>query len=181
MPKYTEFTTSVESNSYTFTTNESLTITADANGNYFANSVDIFEGEVVTELFQVNTANVDQRFVLSNPEIDTDSLSVKISTSSADTSNAEWKSSLSAVGLSGTSNVYYIVPAEGDKYELQFGDGVLGKALINGNVIEATYRKCNANSANEASVFNSAASIQGHSNVIVSTCLLYTSPSPRDS
>ena len=169
MPKYTEFTTAVESNSYTFTTNESITITADANGNYFANNVDIFEGEVVTELFQVNTANVDQRFVLSNPEIDTDSLSVKISTSSADTSNAEWKSSLSAVGLSGTSNVYYIVPAEGDKYELQFGDVVLGKALINGNVIEATYRKCNANSANEASVFNSAASIQGHSNVIVST------------
>ena len=88
MPKYTEFTTAVESNSYTFTTNESITITADANGNYFANNVDIFEGEVVTELFQVNTANVDQRFVLSNPEIDTDSLSVKISTSSADTSNA---------------------------------------------------------------------------------------------
>ena len=169
MPKYTEFTTSVESNSYTFTTNQGLTITADANGNYFANNVDVFEGEIVTELFQVNTANNDQRFVLSNPEIDTDSLAVKISTSSSDTSNAEWKSALSTVGLSGTSNIYYIVPAEGEKYELQFGDGVLGAPLINGNIVEATYRKCNANSANEASVFSSAASIQGYSNVAVTT------------
>lgn len=169
MPKYTEFTTSVESNSYTFTTNEGITITADANGNYFANNVDIFEGEVVTELFEVNTANSDQRFVLSNEEIDTDSLSVKISTSSTDTSNAEWKSSLSSIGLSGTSNVYYIVPAEGEKYELQFGDGVLGKALVNGNVIEASYRKCNANSANEASVFVNSGGIQGFNNVAVTT------------
>ena len=169
MPKYTEFTTAVQSNSFTFTTNEGITIKADANGRYLASNVDIFEGEIVTELFSVNTANTNERYVLSNPEIDTDSLAVKISTSSSDTSNAEWKSSLSAVGLSGTSNVYYIVPAEGGKYELQFGDGVLGRPLINGNIIEATYRKCNANTPNEATVFNNAADIQNFSNVTVTT------------
>ena len=169
MPKYTEFTTAVQSNSFTFTTNEGITIKADANGRYLASNVDIFEGEIVTELFSVNTANTNERYVLSNPEIDTDSLAVKITTSSSDTSNAEWKSSLSAVGLSGTSNVYYIVPAEGGKYELQFGDGVLGRPLINGNIIEATYRKCNANTPNEATVFNNAADIQNFSNVTVTT------------
>ena len=130
VPKYTAFTTSVDSNTYTFTTDEGLTIAADASGRYYANNVSIYEGEIVRELFRVNTANTDQRFVLSNKEIDTSSLSVKVSTSSSDTSNSEWKSSLSAIGLSGTSNVYYIVPAESGKYEI---------------------------------------------------CLLYTSPSPRDS
>ncbi len=168
MPKHTEFTTSVESNSYVFTTNEGLTITATADGRYLANSVDIFEGEIVTELFQVNTSNTDQRFVLSNPEIDTDSLSVKISTSSSDTSNAEWKSSITSIGLDGTSNVYYIVPSDGGKYELQFGDGVLGRPLINGNVIEATYRRCNANLANEAVVFNNN-DIAGFTNTLITT------------
>ena len=123
----------------------------------------------MTELFQVNTSNTDQRFVLSNKEIDTSSLVVKISTSSTDTSNAEWKSSLTTIGLSGTSNVYYIVPAEGGKYELQFGDGILGKELVNGNIVEATYRKCNANTANEATVFTNSDDIQGYSNVVVTT------------
>ena len=169
MPKHTAFTTAVDSSSYTFTTDEGRTLQADANGRYYANNVSIYEGEIVTELFQVNTANTDQRFILSNPEIDTSSLSVKISTSSTDTSNAEWKSSLTTIGLSGTSNVYYIVPAEGGKYELQFGDGILGKELVNGNIVEATYRKCNANTANEATVFTNSDDIQGYSNVVVTT------------
>ena len=169
VPKYTQFTTTVDSNTYTFTTNEGFTIQADAAGRYFANNISIYEGEIVRELFQVNTANTDQRFVLSNKEIDTSSLSVKISTSSTDTSNAEWKSSLTAVGVSGTSNVYYIVPAESGKYELQFGDGVLGRPLDNGNIVEAAYRKCSANNSNEANTFTCSDTIQGYSNVSVTT------------
>ena len=143
MPKHTRFDTSVEQNTYTFTTNEGLTIVADSKGRYLANNVDIFEGEIVREVFQVNTANTNQRFVLSNEEIDTDSLAIKVSTSTTDTTNSEWSSSLSTIGLSGTSNVYFIVPAEGNKYEVQFGDGVIGRKLINGNIVEASYRKCN--------------------------------------
>lgn len=169
VPKYTQFTTTVDSNTYTFTTNEGFTIQADAEGRYFANNISIYEGEIVRELFQVNTANTDQRFVLSNKEIDTSSLSVKISTSSTDTSNAEWKSSLTTVGVSGTSNVFYIVPAESGKYELQFGDGVLGRPLDNGNIVEAAYRKCSANSSNEANTFTCSDTIQGYSNVSVTT------------
>ena len=169
VPKYTQFTTTVDSNTYTFTTDEGFTIQADATGRYFANNISIYEGEIVRELFQVNTANTDQRFVLSNKEIDTSSLSVKISTSSTDTSNAEWKSSLTAVGVSGTSNVYYIVPAESGKYELQFGDGVLGRPLDNGNIVEAAYRKCSANNSNEANTFTCSDTIQGYSNVSVTT------------
>ncbi len=168
VPKHTEFTTSVDNKTFTFTTNEGMTLQADVSGRYVANTVSIFEGEIVTELFQVNTSNTDQRFVLNNSQIDTSSLSVKISTSSTDTSNAEWKSSLSTIGLSGTSNIYYIIPAESGKYELQFGDGVLGRPLDNGNIVEATYRKCNANAANEARTFTCSDTIQGYSNIAVS-------------
>lgn len=179
MPKYTTFTTSVEQNTYSFTTNEGLTIVADNKGRYLANNVDIFEGEIVKEVFQVSTANTDQRFVLSNEEIDTDSLAVKIATSSTDTSNSEWSSSLSSIGLSGTSNVYFVVPAEGNKYELQFGDGVIGRKLNNGNIVEVAYRKCNANAANEASIF-SISDVSGFSNVVVSTVSNATGGGPRE-
>ena len=73
LPKHSTFTTSVSSNSYTFTTNERITIPADANGNYIASNVEIFEGDIVRELFVVNTANTDQRFVLNNTGVDVDS------------------------------------------------------------------------------------------------------------
>ena len=180
MPKHTRFSTSVEQNTYTFTTNEGQTIVADSKGRYLANNVDIFEGEIVREVFQVNTANTNQRFVLSNEEIDTDSLAIKISTSTTDTTNSEWSSSLSTIGLSGSSNVYFIVPAEGNKYEVQFGDGVIGRKLNNGNIVEASYRKCNANAANEASVFDLRDDIQGYTNVVVTTVSNASGGGPRE-
>ena len=64
IPQYTSFTTSVDSNTYTFTTNESRTVSADSDGNYIAANVDIFEGDIITELFTVNSANTNQRLSL---------------------------------------------------------------------------------------------------------------------
>jgi len=78
IPQYTGFTTQVDSNTFTFTTNESRTVSADANGDYIAANLEIFEGEIITELYTVNTANTEQRFIFNNKEIDTDSLIIKV-------------------------------------------------------------------------------------------------------
>lgn len=169
IPKYTPFNTSVESNTYTFTTNEDITISADASGNYKVSNLAIFEGEVVREFFTVNTSNTEQRFIISNKEVDVDSLVVKIIASSTDTSNSEWTRNLNTVGIDGTTNTYFVVPAEKEKYEIQFGDGVLGKPVENGNIVEAVYRKSSAGDALSANVFTLSGTIQGYSNVVVST------------
>lgn len=169
IPKYTPFNTSVESNTYTFTTNEDITISADASGNYKVSNLAIFEGEVVREFFTVNTSNTEQRFVISNKEVDVDSLVVKIIASSTDTSNSEWTRNLNTIGIDGTTNTYFVVPAEKEKYEIQFGDGVLGKPVENGNIVEAVYRKSSAGDALSANVFTLDGTIQGYSNVVVST------------
>lgn len=67
IPKGTEFTTVVESNTYTFATTESHIITADVNGDYIANNIIIREGDAIEEFFAV-TSNTSQRFVLSNKD-----------------------------------------------------------------------------------------------------------------
>ena len=169
IPQYTSFTTSVDSNTYTFTTNESRTVSADSDGNYIAANVDIFEGDIITELFTVNSANTNQRFVLNNKEVDTDSLIVKVLESTSDTTNAVYTKALSTIGLSGTSNVYFLQPAETEKFEITFGDNVLGKSLTHGNVIETKYRLSSANTADSANVFSLTGDIQGYSNVTITT------------
>jgi len=153
LPKHSRFSTQVESNTYTFTTNERITISSDAGGLYTASNVEIFEGDIVTEYFTVATSNTDQKFILSNKEIDVDSLSVRILTSSNDTTNAEYVQSISSIGLDGSSNVYFVVPSTGQRYELQFGDNVIGRTPINGNVIEAIYRKSAGIEPNGANTF----------------------------
>ena len=167
IPRYTSFSTTIDSKSYTFSTDEGITIAADSEGNYEANNIAIHEGEVITELFTVNSSNTDQRFVLNNKEIDTDSLVVKVIKSSTDTANAEWTKNLTTIGIDGNSNTYFIVPAESQKYEIQFGDGILGKKLENNNIIQATYRKSSADASDSANVFALVGDIQGYTNVSV--------------
>ena len=169
IPKYTTFTSKVESNTYTFTTNEGISISADSNGNYKATGLDIFEGEIVTELFQVDTSNTSQRYVITNKEIDTSSLVVTVTESTTDMSNSSWTKAATTIGVDGTSNAYFIVPSENETYEIQFGDGVLGRPVLHGNVIEARYRKSAANNADAAATFTLSGDIQGYSNVVVTT------------
>jgi hypothetical protein len=167
LPKYTEFTSMVGSNTYTFTTDTSLTIFADANGNYSTTNLDIYEGEVVTELFTVNTSNTAQRFVLSNKDIDTSSLIVKITQSQTEHANSAWTKTKGIAGMTGSSNNYFLEPCENEKYEVQFGDGVLGRKLQNGNIVEAKYRRAAADNADGAGAFALSGDIQGYSNVFI--------------
>lgn len=169
LPKYTAFTAMVDSNTYTFSTNEGITIQADANAAYYVNNLDVFEGEIVTELYQVNTSNTSQRFVLNNKEIDIDSLVVNVTESTTNLANANYTRSLNTVGMDGLSNNYFITPSENELYEIQFGDGVLGRKLAHGNVIEAKYRRSSANNADSASTFSLAGDIQGYTNVAITT------------
>ena len=153
VPKYTSFTTQVDSNTYTFNTDQRITIPVDSDGRYIIQNLDLYEGEIVYEYYTINTSNTAQRFVLSNKEVDTSSIDVKVLTSSSDTTNAAFTHSLSTIGLDGSSNVYFIVPAENEKYEIQFGDGVVGRKPINGNVVEVVYRKSSGELPNGANSF----------------------------
>lgn len=167
VPKYTEFTTKVDNETFVFTTNEVLSISARADGSYVANNVNIFEGELITEMFVANTSQTNQRFILSNKNIDTSSMTVKVIESEADTSNSEWIKSTTTIGIDGTTNCYYLVPATNERFEIQFGDGVLGRTLKNNNVVEVVYRATNASDPNGATEFVLSDSIQGYSNVSI--------------
>ena len=167
IPKYTAFSTQVDSNTYTFTTNERITVPVKDN-RYVVEDLEIFEGDIVYEYFTVATANTGQRFVLQNKEVDINSLVVTVLTSAADTTNSVYTKSQTTIGLDGSSNVYFIVPAEEEKYELQFGDGVIGRSLIDGNVIEAVYRKTAGELPNGANSFTIGTADIAHSNTTIS-------------
>ena len=162
IPKYTAFTTQVDSNTYTFTTNERITVPV-KDDRYFVEGLELFEGDIVYEYFTVATANTGQRFVLQNKEVDIDSLVVTVLTSAADTTNSVYTKSQTTIGLDGSSNVYFVVPAEEEKYEIQFGDGVIGRSLTDGNVIETVYRKTSGELPNGANSFTIGTSDIPHS------------------
>ena len=52
--KFTTFTTSLGSNTITFSTDKDVTAVNDGTGTFVANNITIFEGDVVTEFFDVS-------------------------------------------------------------------------------------------------------------------------------
>ena len=169
IPKYTRFTSMVGSNTFSFSTDEGITIFADKDGSYITPVMDLYEGEIVTELFAINTANTNQRYIIGNADVDTSSIVVRVTKSTTDFANSLWTKSAGISGMTGTSNNFFLEPCENSRYELQFGDGVLGRPLDNGNVVEVKYRRASGESSDGASVFALSGSIQGYSNVVVSS------------
>ena len=119
--------------------------------------VDVYEGTVVDQSFPYSTENINQRFILSNAGIDLSTLEVYIrptSTSSLLSSYTRQDSLFDAVtgsSITGKSLIYYIQEIEDEQYEIIFGDGIFGKALENGNIVEVTYMINNGPDANGVS------------------------------
>ncbi len=157
IPKGTTFTTRLDNDIFTFTTAENLIATSAQS--YLASNVAIYEGIYVTESF---TAAPGSRYILQNTNIDTSSLSVNVQASVSDTANSDYKQATSLIGLDSTSKIFFLQAADKGRYELVFGDDVLGKSLTAGNIINATYRVSQANAPNGSSVFTLASSISGY-------------------
>ena len=115
----------------------------DGVANFF--DVDVYEGSVVDQTFTFSTGNVNQRFILSNAGIDLDTLMINVRPSSTSSLRSAYQrqdslfDAKSGSTITGKSLIYYIQEIEDEQYEVIFGDGIFGKALDDGNIVEATY------------------------------------------
>ena len=116
--------------------------------------VDVKQGNVIDQKFPYSTNNINQRFILSNSGIDLETLEVNVrpsSTSSLLSNYTRQDSLFDAVtgsSITGDSLIYYIQEIEDEQYEIIFGDGVFGKALADGNIVEVSYIVSNGSEAN---------------------------------
>jgi len=160
--KGTSFTSKVGANNYSFTTNDSSVLTI--SNNVFTANLTVYEGSYVTDSFIYNSSNISQRFVLSNSTADTRSLSVIVIEDNG-ASTLVYTRASSFLGLTDTSQCYFLQAAENSQYEIVFGDGVIGQQPKNGSVVSIEYRVCNGELPNGARVFDIDGSISGQSNI----------------
>lgn len=163
VPKGTTFTTRIGSNNYTFTTDELKVVNANTDGKFYVNTT-VYEGNYFSESFVYSTSNNSQRFVLSNPTLDLNSLTVLVIENNGANSFIYTRAS-SFLGLDSASKVFFVQAAENDQYELKFGDGIIGRKPKAGAVILAEYRVCNGELPNGARSFDIDGSISGQANI----------------
>ena len=160
--KNTKFTTSISAISYTFTTTSATTILPAA-GVYSVTNLAIKEGKILNKSYTVNLADTPQRFIIPNATVDTSTISVTVQNSSSDTTVVAWTdgNSLDVTTITSTQKVYFLQEVEEGKYELIFGDGAVGKQLLDGNIIFIEYLVTGGVTANKANAFTAVGSVAG--------------------
>ena len=99
----------------------------------------VVQGVEVVENYVVDTTDPNQKFFMSNSNVDTTSLRVLIRENRESSYFEEFKLNTDTMKLSDISRTYFLQESHEEKYEVVFGDGVLGKELITGNVVSLTY------------------------------------------
>ena len=168
MAKGTVFTSTVDGTAYQFVTNAETTISP-LEGVYKFSSVPIFEGTLTTFKYTVDTSDPDQKFLIPSVNADTTTLKVSVQNSSSDTTTQVYTKVSGMTGLTSTSKVYFLQESDDGKFEVYFGDGIVGNALSDGNIVILEYVVTNKTAANGASSFALSGAIGGFSNVSIST------------
>ena len=94
-----------------------------------------YEGIFITDTF-VKTDSERQRFILGNFNADTSAMTVEVSRG---TVTDAYLQATDITTVDNISKIFFLEEAETRRPEIIFGDGILGEALVNGDVIEATY------------------------------------------
>ena len=168
MPSGTAFTSTVDGTSYQFVTVSDITSTNTGNNIPF-DSVTVYEGTYVITKYLVDSSDVDQRFILTDPRSDTTTLTVKVQNSTTDTTTTTYTKATDITQLSASSTVYFLQEVETGRYEVYFGDGVVSQAVSDGNIIQLQYVVTNKTESNGASSFSAPTSIDGVTNITVTT------------
>lgn len=183
VPKGTTFTSKFGNKNFTFSTAENNVI-----NDYVINSnkltftetgVNLFEGIYLADTY-LYTSSSSQRFIISNKNVDTSSISVTVIEDNGAT-NLQYSRTTSLFDLDSSSKVFFVQGAENDSYEIIFGDGVSGRAPKNNSTIIIEYRISNGELPNGCSSFIPDSTIDGEADIVVTTVSPATSGAVSES
>ena len=135
--------------SYIYSIPEDFTTLVDSQGEASFDNLEIYEGVFVTNTFTVDSSIPNQRFILPNANIDTSTIRVKVKTNVTE----QYALYEDILNVDGNSRLFLLEEVTDQKYEVRFGDGILGKKPASGSIIEVTYIVSNGREGNGAKNF----------------------------
>ena len=166
LPIGTEFTSSLGTSVYTFTTQEQCTAQFD-DGNYvfknFSNDtrITVREGSKKTKTFIVGEGE-GAIYVLPDDTLDVSTINVKVYDNYLSNAFQRFSNINDVTTVNADSKVFILRETANGQYELFFSDGnILGTAPRAGNRIEVTYITSRGSEANGAEAFSTSTTVDG--------------------
>ena len=142
------FSTSGGRSNFIFNISDPETSAVSNDGECRFMNVKVHEGVKLDASFVVDESDFNQRFIIKNKDIDTNTLRVEVQENPQldETKYYSQANNLTTIGQE--SRVYWVEEVDESFYELTFGDGYFGKRLQNGAKINISYIVTNGQKAN---------------------------------
>lgn len=151
LPANQPFTTSIDNVTYTFYNRGTQTVSRSSSGTYTFTNVVLTEG---TPLQYKYTFSDGLRYIIPNANVDIDTISVKVQENATSDLFLNYTRAESLTDLTPSTRVFFIKEIDGGLYEIEFGNGISGRPLSNGNVITIDYYVSSLSAPNDATNFN---------------------------
>ena len=138
-------------------------------------AIPIYEGSYISTATTIDTSIKDQRFYLDNAGIDTTTVKVRVYKAINSTIFDDYTAANNILDIGAADKVFFLSEKEDERYELFFGDGVLGKKLEDGNVVDISYIVTNGDVTNGAKTFTFNGVMQDENNANVALPYTVTS------
>ena len=165
IPKGTGFVTRVGANTFLFTTDQNHVLTS--SNNVFSGQLTVYDGDYITDSF-VSSDRGSQKYVISNKQVDLESLKVVVIEDNG-ANTIEYTLATSLFDIVETDPVYFLQAGTNERYEILFGDGIIGRKPKNDSAVVVEYRISNGQLPNGARLFRIAEAIDGEANVVITT------------
>ena len=128
----------IQNGQYIFSIPDDITANVDINNIANFTDISIYQGNLITKKFTVDHSQVDAKYILPNSNIDTSTIRVSVTDATNGTEEI-YEAYQNIFEVNKESRLFLVQEIEDEKYQLLFGDNLLGKKPPNGSSIEVTY------------------------------------------
>ncbi len=172
------FTSTIDDITYTFVLLEDSLATVDVNesgsGTFTFNNLLVSQGSMKSRKYNIDNSLLNQKFVIQDRNVDIDSLRVKVyDTPNSNSYTVYNRFKQYTSGLNSSSLIYYLEENYEGKYEIHFGNNIIGNLPGNQSVIELEFLSTRGADANGATAFSYSgganATVDGTTTIIVNS------------
>ena len=138
------------SGEYIFSIPDDFVTTVNNSNIAFFDNLDIYEGIFLTKKFTIDYSQPNQKFILPNRNIDVSSIRVTVESNIIET----YDRYTNILNVDASSRLFLVQEVEDERYEILFGDDVLGKKPPAGATVTVTYIVSNGSLGNGAANFS---------------------------
>lgn len=166
LEKETLFLSALDDQVFYFVAPETYQTSLNA-GKYTFENVELLQGAYKT--FSYTLTESSQKLEIPSDTVDTTTISVSVKQSINDAISTSYKVSDTIIEIDETSKVFFLSENKNGKYQIEFGNGNIGRSVPAGSYVTVKYLESDGAVANGCGEFDAVSSIGGYSQISTTT------------